>query len=48
MKNIKILILSLFILNINLFAEFNKTDSVKVLMQQFIENDDEWIIIWIL
>src|SRR4030067_1680671 len=43
-NNIKIVILSIFILNINLFAEFNKTDSVKVLMQQFIENDENGLL----
>jgi len=43
-NNIKIFILSLFILNINLFAEFNKTDSVKVLMQQFSGNDENGLL----
>lgn len=30
-NNIKILILSIFILNVNLFAKIDKTDSVKSL-----------------
>lgn len=43
-NKIKISILLLFILNINLFAEFNKTDSVKVLIQQFIGNDENGLL----
>ncbi|MBU1098555.1 MAG: beta-lactamase family protein [Bacteroidetes bacterium] len=43
-NNIKIFILSIFILNINLFAQFTKVDSVKVLMQQFIGNDDNGLL----
>lgn len=41
---IKVFVLSIFILNINMFAQFNKIDSVKVLMQQFIENDENGLL----
>lgn len=43
-NNIKILIISIFILNINLFAQFNKIDSVKVLMHKFIGNDENGLL----